>query len=127
MSDRSTSYLPVVAVILRRQPQRPPLLDDLVDAVTAVRQPAGQPRERPAKLHAHKAYNQHRCGRSLRRHGIRARIARKGIESSTRLGRHRNVIERTLEWLTRVRCTLRSIAAADTGPLPAREARFHDR
>jgi len=31
---------------------------------------------------------------------IAARIARKGIETSDRLGRHRWVIERTLAWLT---------------------------
>jgi transposase len=79
------------------------LLDELVDAVAPVRQPVGRPRKRPAKLHADKAYDQHRCRRSLRRRGIRARIARKGIESSSRLGRHRYVIERALEWLTRFR------------------------
>ncbi|MEU5759969.1 transposase [Nocardia sp. NPDC047648] len=35
-------------------------------------------------------------------HGDRCgvRIARKGIESSERLGRHRWVIERTISWLT---------------------------
>jgi transposase len=35
----------------------------------------------------------------LRRHGIAHRIARKGIESSKRLGRHRWTIERTVSWL----------------------------
>ena len=30
-----------------------------------------------------------------------ARIARKGIESATHLGRHRYVIERCLEWVSR--------------------------
>jgi hypothetical protein len=34
--------------------------------------------------------------------GITARIARRGVESSTRLGRHRYVVER-LEWLRRER------------------------
>jgi transposase len=79
------------------------LLDDLVDAVAPVRQPVGRPRKRPVKLHADKGYDHRRCRQSLRRRGIRARIARKGIESSTRLGRHRYVIERALEWLTRFR------------------------
>lgn len=37
--------------------------------------------------------------RWLRRRGIRPRIARKGIESSLRLGRHRWVVERTVSWL----------------------------
>jgi hypothetical protein len=32
-----------------------------------------------------------------------ARIARKSIESSTHLGQHRYVIERCLEWVSRVR------------------------
>ena len=41
--------------------------------------------------------------RSLRRRGIVARIARRGIESSTRLGRHRYVVERALQWITRFR------------------------
>ncbi|MET7909765.1 transposase, partial [Streptomyces avermitilis] len=37
--------------------------------------------------------------RWLRKRGIRHRIARKGIESSKRLGRHRWVVERTVSWL----------------------------
>ncbi|WVG07321.1 transposase [Streptomyces iakyrus] len=35
----------------------------------------------------------------LRERGIRHRIARKGIEPNTRLGRHRWVVERTASWL----------------------------
>ncbi|MFC4500301.1 MULTISPECIES: transposase, partial [Streptomyces] len=37
--------------------------------------------------------------RWLRKRGITHRIARKGIESSTRPGRHRWTIERTMAWL----------------------------
>ncbi len=33
------------------------------------------------------------------RRGIKARIARRGIESNERLGRHRWVVERTHGWL----------------------------
>jgi hypothetical protein len=77
------------------------LLDELVDAVPPMRQPVGRPRRRPTKLHADKGYDHRRCRVSLRRRGITARIARKGIESSSRLGRHRYVIERALQWLTR--------------------------
>ena len=44
-----------------------------------------------------------RCRRYLRRRGILGRIARKGIESSTKLGRHRWVVERTFAWLNRFR------------------------
>jgi predicted ester cyclase len=36
----------------------------------------------------------------LRRHGIQPRIARRGVESSTRLGRHRWRLERSLSWLS---------------------------
>ncbi|CAM5635761.1 IS5 family transposase OS=Streptomyces chartreusis OX=1969 GN=HUT05_00285 PE=4 SV=1 [Streptomyces chartreusis] len=32
--------------------------------------------------------------------GIRHRLARKGVESSQRLGRHRWVVERTVSWLS---------------------------
>ncbi|MDQ0840412.1 IS5 family transposase [Streptomyces sp. V1I6] len=42
------------------------------------------------KLHADKGYDCAHLRRWLRKRGIRHRIARKGIESSTRLGRHRS-------------------------------------
>jgi hypothetical protein len=44
-------------------------------------------------------YDYPRCRRALRRRGIIPRIARRGIESSKRLGRHRYVVERSLAWL----------------------------
>jgi transposase len=68
----------------------------------AVRALAGhQPRCQPAKLHADKGYDFPRCRAYLHRRGIKVRIARRGIESSTKLGRHRWVIERTISWLLR--------------------------
>jgi IS5 family transposase len=39
----------------------------------------------------------------LRKRGITARIARRAIESSERLGRHRWMVERTWSWLIRYR------------------------
>lgn len=39
----------------------------------------------------------------MRSRGITPRIARRGIESSERLGRYRWVVERTLSWLNRFR------------------------
>jgi transposase len=39
----------------------------------------------------------------LRRRRIEARIARRGVDSSERLGRHRWVVERTLAWFSRLR------------------------
>ncbi len=44
-----------------------------------------------------------RCRRALLKRRIGDRIARRGIESSERLGRHRWVVERTLAWFGRCR------------------------
>lgn len=52
----------------------------------------------PAKLHADKGYDYRRCRAYLWRRGIASRIARRGIESSEKLGRHRWVVERTHGW-----------------------------
>ena len=79
------------------------VFEALIDAVPAIRQPSGQRRKRPAKLHADKAYDIPRCRRFLHRRHIKVRIARKGIESRARLGRHRWVVERTLAWLGQLR------------------------
>jgi transposase len=68
-------------------------LSPLLDAIPDVKQPRGRPRHRPAKLHADKAYASRKNRRELRRRGIAARIARPGIESKQRLGRHRWVVE----------------------------------
>ena len=75
------------------------VFEALVDAIRPIRRPRGRPRKRPIKLHADKAYDLPRCRRALHRRRIKVRIARKGVESSTRLGRHRWVVERTLAWL----------------------------
>lgn len=58
----------------------------------------GRPRKRPGKLHADKGYDCARCRHYLRRRGITARIARKGIESRDRLGRYGWGVERTHAW-----------------------------
>jgi transposase len=87
---------------------------DLVDAVPLIRTPTGRRRKRPAKLHADKAYDSPQCRRALTRRRIKVRIARRGIESSQRLGRHRWVVERTLAWLNRYRrLTIRYERRAD--------------
>ncbi|MGR2664440.1 transposase, partial [Chromobacterium haemolyticum] len=54
---------------------------------------------KPYKLHADKGYDYRRCRAHLSRRGILVRIARRGVESSERLGRHRWVVERTHSWL----------------------------
>lgn len=78
----------------------------MLDAVSPIRRPRGRPgrqRKRPKKLHADKGYDFARCRQALRKRRIRPRIARRGIESSERLGTHRWVVERTLAWLNRYR------------------------
>jgi transposase len=78
------------------------LLQQLVDAVSAVIGPRGRPgrpRKRPAKLHGDKGYDYPTCRQLLRRRGICPRIARRGVESNTRLGRQRWKVERSLAWL----------------------------
>jgi lambda repressor-like predicted transcriptional regulator len=74
------------------------LLEVVVDAVKPVRQAVGRPRWRSHKLHTDKGYDYPVCRKTLHRRDIIARIARRGIESSQRLGRYRYVIERTLKW-----------------------------
>jgi transposase len=49
------------------------------------------------------AYDHRRCRDGCRRRGVTARIARRGVESSQKLGRHRWGVERTLAWLDRFR------------------------
>ena len=82
------------------------MLEEAVDTIRPIRGPRarpGRPRQRPEKLHADKGYDFPRCRRALRKRGIKARIARRGIDSNERLGRHRWVVERTLSWLNRFR------------------------
>jgi len=74
-------------------------LKPLVRGIPPIRSRRGPRRRRPAKLHGDKGYDYDDLRRWLRKRGIRHRIARKGIESSTRLGRHRWTIERTMSWL----------------------------
>jgi hypothetical protein len=76
------------------------MFEAVVDDVPAVRTPSGRRRIRPVKLHADKGYDRRANRAYLRRRGIRPRIARRGVESSTRLGRHRWRVERSLSWLS---------------------------
>jgi hypothetical protein len=45
--------------------------------------------------------------RQVRARGITVRIARKGVETSQRLGRHRWIVESCLSWLMRYRRLVR--------------------
>jgi IS5 family transposase len=90
------------------------MLAATLDAVPGVRQGRGRPRKRPKKLHADKAYDHRRCRRECRARSIAPRIARRGVDSSERLGRHRWVVERTFAWLNRMRrLTIRYERRAD--------------
>jgi transposase len=79
------------------------VFEELIDAIEPIKRPRGRPRKRPHKLHADKAYDDKKCKGALRKRGIKSRIARKGVESSSKLGRHRWVVESTLAWLAKYR------------------------
>jgi hypothetical protein len=70
------------------------LFEAVLDDIPPVATPAGGRRRRPDKCHADKGYDYRHCRRVLRRRGIKVRIARRDIESSERLGRHRWKVER---------------------------------
>ncbi|MGJ6964948.1 IS5 family transposase [Streptosporangium sp. G11] len=74
-------------------------LQPLVRGIPPIRSPRGPRRRRPAKLHGDKGYDYPHLRTFLRSRRIAPRIARRGIESSQRLGRHRWVVERTVSWL----------------------------
>jgi IS5 family transposase len=79
------------------------MLEQTVDAIEPIKRPRGRPRKRPVKLHADKGYESKKNKAALRKRGITPRIARKGVESKEKLGRHRWVVERTHSWLNRFR------------------------
>ena len=101
MGDRGG--IPLAALLTGANRHDSVVFDELLDAIPPIKRPSGQRRKRPAKLHADKGYDYPRCRQALRRRHIQVRIARKGIDSSARLGRHRWVVERTLAWLSRFR------------------------
>jgi len=79
------------------------MLEPLLDALPSIRGKKGRARRRPGKLHADKGYDYRRCRLACSSRGISHRIARKGIESSTHLGKHLWVVERTFAWISRFR------------------------
>jgi IS5 family transposase len=77
---------------------------ETIDAIEPIgRCKAGRPRRRPEKLHADKAYDSRALRRALRQRGIEPRIARRGFDSSERLGCYRWVVECTGAWLNNYR------------------------
>jgi IS5 family transposase len=73
-----------------------------LDAIPPIRGRWGQ-RCRPKKLHADKGYDYAKSRQACRARDITPRLARRGIETSQRLGQHRWVGERKLAWLSRFR------------------------
>jgi IS5 family transposase len=92
--------LPLAAVITAANVNDTTMFEAVLDDVPPVRTPSGQRRTRPGTVHADKAYDSAANRAYLRQRRIRPRIARRGVESSTRLGRHRWKIERSLSWLS---------------------------
>lgn len=71
----------------------------MILGIPAVRSRRGPRRRRPVKVRADKAYFSAEHLAWLRERGLVPRIARPGIESGERLGRHRWKIERSIAWL----------------------------
>jgi transposase len=91
--------LPLALLVSAANANDATMFEAVLDDIPAVLMPTRRRRRRPGKVHADKAYDHRRCRAYLRRRGIRPRIARRGIESSARLGRYRWTIERTGAWL----------------------------
>jgi transposase len=95
--------IPLAILLTAANVNETTMLELTVDAIEPIKRPRGRPRRRPAKLHADKGYESRKNKAALRKRGITPRIARKGVESKERLGRHRWVVERTHSWLNRFR------------------------
>jgi transposase len=91
--------IPLTAITTAANVPDPYLLIPLLDSIAPIRGRRGRPRHRPDKLHGDKAYDVRALREEVRRRGIKVRIARKGIESSERLGQHRWIVESCLAWL----------------------------
>jgi transposase len=87
--------LPLAVVLTAANAHDSTMLGAVVDDIPPIRMPT----RRPGTVHADKGYDYPRCRAELRRRGITPRIARRRVESSQRLGRHRWRIERTIAWL----------------------------
>jgi len=91
--------LPLVVGVSGANTHDSQALKPLVRGIPAIRSRFGPRRRRPGRLRADKAYHSADTLAWLRARRIVPRIARPGIESSERLGRHRWKIERTIAWL----------------------------
>lgn len=92
--------LPLVVVVSAANTHDSQGLKPMVAGLQTKHDPYRGRNFKPQRLHADKAYDIPELRKWLRGERIGVRIARKGIESSERLGRRRWVIERTMSWLT---------------------------
>lgn len=97
ITDRSG--LPLSMAISGANTHDSQALQPLVEGIPPIRSLRGPRRRRPGKLHGDKGYDYAHLRRWLRQRGIVHRLARRGVESSQRLGRHRWQVERTMAWL----------------------------
>jgi transposase len=95
--------IPLAILLTAANVNETTMLEATLDAIEPIQRPRGRPRQRPDKLHADKGYESKKNRAALRSRGILCRIARKGVESKQKLGRHRWVVERTHSWLNRYR------------------------
>jgi transposase len=98
--------LPLATLLTAANVNDSVVFEEVLNAIPLLHRPFGErrhPRCRPAKVHADKGYDKPHCRRLLHTHGITCRIARSGVESKTRLGRYRWVVERTGAWFNRFR------------------------
>ncbi|MFF3697933.1 IS5 family transposase [Streptomyces sp. NPDC002221] len=91
--------LPVAVAVFAANTHDSLALQPLITSIPPVRSRRGPRRRRPGKLHGDKGYDYPHLRQWLRERGITPRIARRGIDTSQRLGRHRWVVERTMSWL----------------------------
>ncbi|WP_242419890.1 transposase, partial [Frankia sp. CpI1-P] len=88
--------LPLVVAVSGANLHDSHALIPLVASIPAIRSRRGPRRRRPAKLRADKGYDYPYLRRFLRRRRIAVRIARRGVESTERLGQYRWKIERMI-------------------------------
>lgn len=91
--------LPLVVGVSGANDHDSQALIPLVLGIPAIRSRRGPRRRRPGRLRGDKAYHSREHLAWLRARRIIPRIARPGIESSERLGRHRWKVERSISWL----------------------------
>lgn len=95
--------IPLVVQLAAANQNETTLFPAMIDALPTLARKRGRPKWKPDKVHADKGYDSHKNRAYLESLNIKPRIARRGIESSEKLGKHRWVVERTFAWLHRFR------------------------